>query len=80
VSKQDKYKHNVTPCRVRVTLLSQKCNNTFSFLLLCDVYAAVNNTKVVSVAMEMQQSFSFVLLSSNVIFRTAANSINVLKS
>jgi hypothetical protein len=36
---------------------------------------AVNNTKVYSVAMKMQECFPFALLSSYNIFRTAANNV-----
>ena len=77
--KQDDYTRIVTLCSFRVTLLSQKGNNTFP-LYCCDTYAAVNNIKVVSVAMEMQQIFSFALLSNNATFRTATDTINVLRA
>ena len=53
---------------------------TLSLRIVVDVYAAVNNINVVSVATEMQQLFFFALLSSNAIFRNATSTINVLTS
>jgi hypothetical protein len=44
------------------------------------VYGAVNDIEVISVSVEMQHLFSFALLSSDAIFRTATNTRNVLRS
>jgi hypothetical protein len=45
-----------------------------------NLYAAVNNTKAISVAMETQQWVPLALLQRNKIFRSAVNNINVSKS
>jgi hypothetical protein len=65
---------NVTLWRVRVTIVAMERQQ------YVDLHVAVNNLKVFSVVMKMQQWVSFALLSSYKIFRTAVNNINLLRS
>ena len=48
-------------------------NSTFLFLFIAALSVVVNNIKVFSVAMEMQQWITFAFLSSYKIFRVAVN-------
>jgi hypothetical protein len=52
---------------------TQKC---FPFVLLLLLHVAVNNIKLLNVAMETQELFLFALLLSYKTFPTAVNNIN----
>jgi hypothetical protein len=51
-----------------------------SFFIVGDLQETLNNIKLLTVVMEMQEWIRIAHLSSNQIFHTAVNSIHILKS
>lgn len=72
------YIYNVILCLVRVTIVATENPTTLSRLIV-NIHVAVNNIKVLSVTVEMQEWVPCAQLSSYTIFCTAVNSINILR-
>lgn len=75
LSKQHVNETTYLECYIVARSPNQCCheNATFLLLFIVAVGVAVNNVKVFSAAMEMQQWVTFALLSSYKIFRVAVN-------
>jgi hypothetical protein len=77
------YKKQVIQCTsnetlwpVRVTIVTTKAAMLFLSTVV-DLHVAVNNIKLLNVAMEKQERVSFALLSSYQVFCTAVNNIGL---